>query len=158
MGCDIHPVVQVRKDGEWVSIDDKGPREEDRDPKYRWPVLVGRYYALFAILANVRQGYWEPDWIPISTPRGLPVDFRMSDEAHPGITDHEGEEMWMGDHSWSWVTVKELNDYDWSQRASRGGIEESAEEAVGEFYTRVMPWLNSLGDPKDVRLVFGFDS
>lgn len=31
-------------------------------------------------------------------------------------------------------------------------------EAVGRFYTETIPWLKTLREPEDVRLVFGFDS
>lgn len=36
--------------------------------------------------------------------------------------------------------------------------EETYAQAVGSFYTRVLPSLQKLGKPENVRLVFGFDS
>lgn len=58
-----------------------------------------------------------------------------------------GTDLWMGDHSYSWVTLDELTD--------RTGSEDSS------FW----PWVDSvlapLGKqygPENVRIVFGFDS
>ena len=159
MGCDIHAVVQVRKEGKWETIDDRGP--EGVTGGYRWRVLSNRNYAVFSILANVRNFSTAVPWPSIANPRGLPDEFGMEDECHTDAMDDDldGEKMWMGDHSHSWVTLQELDEYDWSHvRHYESGPPYSAEDACGDFYLRVIPWLRSLGNPEDVRLVFGFDS
>ena len=92
MGTDIHTVVQVLRDGKWVTV--------AKD------VATDRDYSLFAILAGVRNGYGfagipTGDAVkPISEPRGLPDDFLMDEE-----------EDYLGDHSHSWLLLSEMNDY-----------------------------------------------
>ena len=92
MGTDINGVFQSKdKDGQWHDI----------ASNYK----ENRHYQLFAVLANVRNGYGfagvrtgEPVAI-ISKPRGFPKDFPMDDESHS---------QWMGDHSHSWLTGQEM--------------------------------------------------
>lgn len=92
MGCDIHSVVQVYKDGEWRTV-----KHEPSD---------GRDYDTFAVYANVRNGYGfagvdtGEGWPFISEPRGLPVDFHVWNDDHHGT--------WMGDHSHSWLLLSEI--------------------------------------------------
>lgn len=113
MGTDIHGVFQRHSAGAWEDIPSN--YEQNRD------------YQLFAVLANVRNGYGfagvptgEPVK-PIAAQRGLPVDFVMVDDSHPlRVLEHmdprrrkyheEGEpvEVWMGDHSHSWLTGAEM--------------------------------------------------
>ena len=74
MGTDIHLVVQVRRDGAWHFVDI--PKEE----RYG-NILDHRWYDLFSILGNVRNGYGfagvttGSGFVPISDQRGLPKDF-----------------------------------------------------------------------------------
>jgi len=102
MGCDIHTVGQIRgRDGKWET-----KRENIAD---EW-----RTYDSFAVLANVRNGSGfagcdtGEGWKPIAEPRGLPEGFKMKYEDH--IYDYDEKKKWMGDHSHSWVTLKELKD------------------------------------------------
>lgn len=105
MGTDIHGVFQ-RHDGiNWVDI--SSTYEQDR------------HYQLFAVLAGVRNGR---EVTPISEPRGLPADFKVVDEENHPIESlsimspwrqkyHEATEaleVWMGDHSHSWLTSSEM--------------------------------------------------
>lgn len=110
MGTDIHAVWQAKKDNQWVDV----PSTWDQD----------RHYALFAWLANVRNGYGfagvptHKEIKPIAEPRGLPNDFTMGDdERHVTArvnaaphrqkwTDDDG--VWMGDHSFSWLILDEI--------------------------------------------------
>lgn len=114
MGTDIHPVWQKKnKDNTWTDV--KANYDEDRD------------YYLFAWLADVRNGFGfagikthEPIK-PISKPRGLPSDFQI-DEDGCHITsretcpdwrleyhrDNEPYNIWLGDHSHSWLTWDEI--------------------------------------------------
>lgn len=114
MGCDIHGVFQVKySDGKW--------RTEDK-------IENDRNYKLFAILANVRNGFEfagiktnEP--IPhIQEQRGLPKDFKVDDnygETH----EWRGEEIWMGDHSYGWLNFDEIFNYpNWDQKLAETGI------------------------------------
>lgn len=108
MGTDIHGVWQKRTQTGWQDIPSKYKQE--------------RHYSLFAVLADVRNGYGfagirTGEFVkPIAEPRGLPSDFEVVDDFHP-ITDvtctsREWElddmSVWMGDHSFSWLTGSEM--------------------------------------------------
>jgi hypothetical protein len=116
MGTDIHGVFQRHNPATNVW--------EDVESKYE----QGRHYQLFAVLADVRNGTGfagvrtgEPV-NPISNPRGYPADFTLVDnDDHPIVTlnhmdprrrkYHEADEpmtIWMGDHSHSWLSGKEM--------------------------------------------------
>ena len=116
MGTDIHGVFQRRNgSNEWVDV----PSKYDES----------RHYQLFAVLADVRNGFGfagipTGDAVrPIDQPRGLPKDFPCSADQHTTIKevwDASGQEryykpgengygeVWMGDHSHSWLTGAEM--------------------------------------------------
>lgn len=107
MGTDIHGVFQRRAGNQWHDI----PSLYEQD----------RHYQLFAVLAGVRNGYGFAGVptgeavTPISEPRGLPIDFPVDDDSH-----HEAGkllEIWMGDHSYSWLTGAEM--LAWAETAPR---------------------------------------
>lgn len=113
MGTDIHGVWQKRTPQGW----------EDVASVYQ----QDRHYQLFAVLAGVRNGYGfagiltgEPV-TPIAEPRGLPADFAVIEDAHPVAslsimtpwqqqyhTPDDELSVWMGDHSYSWLTSTEM--------------------------------------------------
>lgn len=121
MGTDIHGVWQRRNKA--ATKETNLQSWEDIESRY----TQDRHYQLFAVLADVRNGYGFAGVItgepikPVSDPRGLPNDFYMVDDAHP-ITDikfvdsrrveyytaDEAKEIWMGDHSHSWLTGEEM--------------------------------------------------
>jgi len=113
MGTDIHAVFQKKTSTGWEDIPS------------RWE--QNRHYFLFSFLADVRNGYgfagvrtYEPV-IPVAAPRGYPPDFVVEDDEHPvtcANTDphrekyrEPGEPIWMGDHSHTWLTGKEILDH-----------------------------------------------
>ena len=114
MGCDIHLYVEKRVNKKWVyaSAKDHGCNTQFGE-QYGYDYWYdGRNYSLFSILANVRNGYGfagcvtGEGFMPISEPRGLPKDVCLK------IKKESAE--WGGDgHSHSWLTLKELQDYDW---------------------------------------------
>ncbi len=164
MGCDIHIVTQVRRDGRWVTEPASVP--DDRD------------YRSFAVMAGVRNYGTNPPIVPISEPRGLPPDF----------VEEEGDDT--GDHSKSWLTLAELLSVDMSRTITMTGI--VSQEAASAWKNRgvrpsswcqgtsdvtavriewpqtlaetlhLLPFLiealKPLGEPEDVRIVFGFDN
>lgn len=159
MGCDIHLMAEVRH--RYVDASKKpeekrefwswvAPAPEDRREPFNsnrhdahahlWHVAEwysGRSYALFGILAGVRS-----DEEPIVEPRGLPED--MSHEVK-----HASEEcdfFWLGDHSFSWLTLAELLEH--RQRIAK----------VSPEFDKVITALQKVGPPEDVRIVFGFDN
>jgi hypothetical protein len=151
MGCDIHLIVQARRDGVWedVVLNLDGEVEYDEFNDSFWE---SQSYATFAVLANVRN---DPAWdiTPISTPRGLPDDFECRDDRTPSmrpieagrlIGDVERNGNDLGEHSHSWVTLAELK-----------AVPEDQQWALPDTW---IPELEKFGAPDDVRLVFGFDS
>jgi hypothetical protein len=182
MGTDIHPYVEVRKNGAWTRAKVDVPRD--------------RNYFAFGKLANVRNGsgfagcdMGDP-LRPIAEPRGLPPD--------TSIQNNEIEE-WrssdyvsLGDHSFSWVMLSELLAIDYNAKVTmRGMISPEQYEHFTKYKGQYPPqtycgWTTQkdwkqvewqeplmtaaplllkiiasichLGKPEDVRLVFGFDS
>jgi len=117
MGHDIHGVFQRydKATSQWHDVSSSYDQ--------------GRDYQLFAILAGVRKerfistqtGYAVE---PIAEPRGLPDDFKIVGNTHFVATiEHidqrrreflkEDEELkiWMGEHSYSWLTGDEMLDW-----------------------------------------------
>lgn len=120
MGTDIHGIFQKRTPAGWVDV------TTDYDER--------RDYQLFSVLAGVRNGYGFAGVPtgevvqPTDKPRGLPADFPIDGkDAHPVTTvelmgwrskhHEEGEkvEVWMGDHSHSWLTGAEI--LAWAEKA-----------------------------------------
>lgn len=148
MGCDIHLIVQARRDGKWEDVE----LNLDGTNEYNESFWESQSYATFAVLAAVRN--WpESGLTPISTPRGLPDDFECQDDRVPsrrrfnlgalvGDVERNGKDL--GEHSHSWVTLAELK-----------AVPEDQRWALPEGW---IPELEKYGAPDDVRLVFGFDS
>lgn len=114
MGTDIHPVVEVRqKDGSWRAVKPPTPRYDHEDPCWRWE--FDRSYDSFAVMADVRNGYGcagvdtGNGFVPIAEPRGIPKDFSLPD-------------YYVGDHSFSWLTLAEIKAYDWTRRTKKRGV------------------------------------
>lgn len=139
MGCDIHGRVQYRyEDGEWF---DDGPIPDCRS------------YRLFAALAGVRNGYGfagmpthEPIK-PISEPRGLPDD----------IPNHD-DQIWFGDHSFSWLTLDEIRTWDGWDKCLSDMPDVPLRQRCSSFH-KWLEWQESRQLSTDYgRIVFGFDS
>lgn len=189
MGCDIHLHVEIRSSGKWKRFtddhfsmsewDQKYYKKEKTDTPFDW-----RDYSMFAFFADVRNY----DCLePLSEPRGLPEDSDYLDEV---IADDWGTPVTVRRsveesdfHSRSWLTLKELLDFDydktfWNRRITRvthneyGGFFSDgaalAEEGEGEImtyrdnlagmYFTHLEELKQLGEPEDVRIVFWFDN
>ena len=133
MGCDIHSYVEKKEGSEWVAVRNINPRiaeyekwvkqaevrgnfeqakinkeailkmkKEELTVFEGW-LLNDRNYALFAILADVRNNY---GIIPIDNPKGLPAN--LSKKVLECSTEWEGD-----GHSYSYFTFEELLNYDW---------------------------------------------
>lgn len=132
MGCDIHCFAEIKKDGKWEKVgevfDDiyynpDKPKNKYNKPKTEEP-YAGRNYDLFAILANVRNGYGfagcdtGEGFVPICQPKGLPNDVCHEIKSESDSWGCDG-------HSHSWHTLKDLLDYDWEQvTVKRGWVSE----------------------------------
>lgn len=149
MGCDIHSVIQ----GQWLF-----PEDGKTDETCWHTVSEGfheRDYQLFGILAGVRG----PDE-PIVQPRGLPADFKMLEYEHPIPADFmfravfrhpHGHEPWiyyMGEHSYTWYTLKELGKVKvGKQHPAIAEIARLMEDLAINYY-----------EMRNWRIVIGFDS
>lgn len=113
MGCDIHGVFQKLDGDKWVDV----PTTYEFD----------RHYQLFAVLADVRN---DNGVEPIAEPRGLPEDFVVHGDRHPAGSldilpkyhrEHrkpgEPMEVWMGQHSFSWLSAEEMLSWYGSRRS-----------------------------------------
>lgn len=143
MGTDIHLTIE-RFDSdlqEWevVSPENLAPQDDWEKEQGRWSWYGGRNYSLFAILADVRNG--TPDgspqygivrgyFKPIAPLRGIPKD--ASAEYR-----EDAERGW--GHSYTWLTLKEVLDYDWSQTSTRRGYLSPMEFAELHFRDRPIP-------------------
>lgn len=138
MGCDIHLAVEVQNgDGKWEralpppeACDPwlaKQAAEQPDDRYYTERARVtwfhDRNYNLFAILAGVRNGY---DLESISEPRGLPDDLslelrKLNYDDPLYVESEDSNDISLGDHSQSWLTLAELLAFDWSREFKEGG-------------------------------------
>ncbi len=143
MGCDIHLYVEARREtGVWESKDTWTRDEDCEEVRRIWDVdyddqhYTGCNYALFAILANVRN---EPVrdidevLIPISEPRGLPSNTDLQIQR---ASDHWGED----GHSHSWLTLRELMEFDWTRMGIRRALVD------GNEYTQWARWNKTHGE------------
>ena len=177
MGCDIHSFAEKKVNNKWEKIGEhfslgdwekQHYKKEKGENPFDW-----RSYSMFAFLADVRNyDHCEP----VSKPKGLPND--VCDEVKKEYEDWECD-----DHSASYLTLKELLEFDydkvfWNRRISRttynenGGsftngaaIAEEREgthvtyrEKLGEFFFTHLEELKELGNPDEVRVVFWFDN
>lgn len=109
MGTDIHVQLEYRKKGEkqWHWLGEYLP---DFINKGHLSPCTDRCYLWFGLLADVRNGYGfagcdlgDPVE-PIAPHRGLPRD--MSESLLKS-------DVWLGDHSFTWVHGDELANFDW---------------------------------------------
>lgn len=114
MGCDIHLYVEKKIDGQWISQDKWTKDDDSISVSYGDRFYGDRNYDLFAILADVRNGYGfagietGEGFNPISKPKGVPGD---ASQQYLKVV-----EQWDCDgHSHSYFTLRELLNYDWTQ-------------------------------------------
>lgn len=185
MGCDIHSFAERKRNGKWEKVEEgfieiSNEKEKSNEP-FDW-----RSYTIFAFLAGVRN---YDCCEPISEPKGLPDDSEFLNEIYDedafyGVATTNKQDIEEGYHSCSYLTLKELLDFDyektfWNRRISRttyrtdGSVSGSngaclAEEGEGEIITyrenlgsnffKEIEELKTLGEPENVRVVFYFDS
>lgn len=131
MGCDIHVCVELKESwgNKWCACILEDGAFSDRN------------YVLFGMLAGVRG-----DGPTISEPRGWPPD--LSPEVKTAIEND------MGDHSASWLTVKEILEF------HKSGEQQQYCEHFFNWLRFESTWLEYIvkETPERVRLVFNFDS
>ena len=157
MGCDIHLYAEKRQEGKWVTADkwtdNPDYPEDSKNPKWvdgGWSgkgsndrfYTDGRNYNLFCALAHVREWHFEGKPPVIAELKGMPED--CCEE-----TKMERESWGSDGHSDSWLTLKELEDFDWSSYGT----------TCDDFKNEVIPKMKALAEnPEDVRIVFWFDN
>lgn len=154
MGCDIHLYVEVKKKRsftdrlkfwvkpKWESFDNWVIEDDNyltTNPRF---YTGGRCYNLFAALCGVRSFLFEPEPPRISEPKGLPSD--VSNEVLK-VSNQWGTD----GHSHSWNTLKELEDFNWSEYG----------ETCNRFLDEVLPKMRKLSNnSENVRIVYFFDN
>jgi hypothetical protein len=148
-------------DGRWSLYDWKSKyvvgKYKDGEPKLNYqemfkdPLYIGRNYDLFAILADVRNGTGFAGIVtgerkqPISAQRGLPAD--VSQEVAK-----ESETWGCDGHSHSWLTLREVTEYDYDRSTVNFGV--VSEKEFVEFIEHGKPrgWCGDVSGSK-VRVV-----
>lgn len=173
MGCDIHSRAQVKTPDGWKTVtapifpSDNPELFKDGSEYWNKPTVEPfswRSYGMFAFLANVRNYSYV---LSISEPRGLPEDMPSYD---PYDSSFE-----YGDHSFSWLSLKELLDFDYdaefkdrrcmsdgSGAADAGpgnGVKTTFRKFLGPLFFRDLAIISALQFPvESIRVVFGFDN
>lgn len=142
MGCDIHLYVEARgSNNEWASRDKWTKQEATEDEPEYWDVddeyYGSRNYRLFSILAGVRnnelRGETGEPIVPIAEPRGLPPNVCELVRAISDCMGYDG-------HSHSWLTLRELMEFNWEQTATlRGWVD-------GLTYKNWIKWARARGE------------
>ena len=117
MGVDITLFAEHRTpDGAWSVVDPLVPNldyfPDDPDfadqPEFIPKALdIARCSALFAILAGVNNTRTATPYSPISLPRGIPADAAAETK--------QWFDSWEGAFAASWLTIDEIDAYDWSR-------------------------------------------
>ncbi len=132
MGCDIHIVIQRQEaDGSWIELPwqrepytFKGARPAVNGFPVAPACFSDRNYDLFAILADVRNGSGfagiktGEGWPSIAPDRGLPDGFD-SNAVLPCPMYREYGPRYIGDHSFTWVSLDELKAFAWDTVSTR---------------------------------------
>lgn len=114
MGTDIHMAAEVRKNNKWELVKQEVFPYPYEDGALTSCPYMARNYDLFAMLADVRNGYGFAGCptgtiiTPIADPKGYPEDM-----------DPETMKMMSEEHSASYLTLQELLDYDWEGQFKR---------------------------------------
>jgi hypothetical protein len=153
MGCDIHCYGERRVNGAWEVFDgplsswsryERKHEEEDDEGnviatrRIPLPVYSGRNYALFTILAGVRD-YGPRESKRIADPRGVPDDASAD---YLFIVESWG----VDGHSHSWLTLRELAAWPWGEKFKRKGLVDAyyyAEWKARDFRDDPLSWCES---------------
>jgi hypothetical protein len=133
MGCDIHFLLERRDGNDWVSCDEWTTDPLPWDPDFQVPTTrfySDRNFDMFAILANVRNGYGTAGldtgdgFNVIAMPKGLPDDLSPEVQA---LAVYEIDDM--GCHTPTWLTLSEILAFNWDQTTTNRGFVEGPDYA-----------------------------
>lgn len=190
MGADIHSFVEIRKENKWELFEeDVFPvyKDEKIDSPFNW-----RSYSLFGFLADVRN---YSNCKPISENKGMPDDSEYLNSESDDNFGYGGQKSTTTKkddirndgnyHSFSWLSLKELLDFDYDStfedlrytrelvndkgivygsngaavaNPGEGKIISYKEHLSGSGFFDDLEVLKTLGAPEDVRVVFYFDN
>jgi hypothetical protein len=153
MGCDIHLYVEKRVNGAWESADKWSPNEyyseeggNKEQVKYEDAFYNNRNYKLFSVLADVRNGYGFAGIptgeviTPICSPKELPKDCTDKVKLESEIWGCDG-------HSHSWLTVAELDSYDWDKGIIIYGCLTQSQYAALKNGEKPNSWSGAISGP-----------
>src|SRR5688500_15176320 len=129
MGCDIHLFVEKKVGGRWHRWERTEEVKVDDAYAYtrNYYGYNDRNYDVFAMLADVRNGRGFAGvetgsrFNVIAAPKGIPPFEKL--ELRPSGEVQEEIERWDGDgHSHSYLTLAELEAYDWTQKREHHGV------------------------------------
>ena len=137
MGCNIHGFIEVMEfpDSErdkWWSVHE---------------IPYTRNYRFYAAIAGVRN-YIEIT--PISEPKGMPYDASM-------MSDVTAKEDGADGHTHSWLTYREIKEYDWLQDIGEGMLIDNVHIHFKSLMNEMRFLAKHYGDER-VRVVFWFDN
>ena len=137
MGCNIHGFIETMEypdseNARWWSVHE---------------IPYTRNYRFYAAIAGVRN-YIEIT--PISKPKGIPEDASMMSKV-------EAEEMGRDGHSHSWLTYKEIKEYDWLQDVGGSLLIDNVHTHFKSLMNE-MRFLASTYGEEGARVVFWFDN
>lgn len=137
MGCDEHFYLEVKQGGKWIAEKPTpyayGSPGEERVPQF--DITGGRNYAAYAVLADVRNGHGFAGidtgngFKVISEPKGLPKNVSKEIKAISDEWDADG-------HSHTWLTLKELRDFEWWRTSTMRGVLEARQYAAWRMYDK----------------------
>lgn len=141
MGCDIHTVIQVKNSDRWVDVVVDS--------------FTDRNYSAFNLLVGVRASH-HLHYVPISEHGCLPEGFEINEYSY-----HSG--YWMGDHSYSYLTLEEMQKYPYWDTGQVALLVLDNSPSHNAVYTVLMPELVRIAkehkvQPNEIRIVFGFDN
>jgi hypothetical protein len=140
MGCDIHPVLEVRRDYGWEAV---ALLPSDCD------------YAMFTAISGLRDYNWKgrgPDWKPLAAEK---ADNYWEGRGMPSDTDfHTNHTVNMDHHSHTWFTLKEMEGYD------AAWLDNEIHNDQWSMWLKIMRFYRDLYGVKDdeVRAVVSYDN
>jgi len=142
MGLDMSCFCEIRGcDGKWQLF--------HGDFERTW-VFGDRFYSVFAFLSGIRN---EEYGLPvIAKPRGLP------DGASDWILEHCDRDQEYGDWYVSWLSLKELLDYDYDLIFcdAKTGEMRTMRQSLPSLFFETLEMLQSFAKSEDLRLIFWF--
>jgi len=136
MGTDIHLRLEAKTPDGWKCIKPCWPQypyPKDENGETIWPTddPTERNYNVFAFLAGVRNGYGfafcyrHKPIEPAFAGRGIPTNSEYNDPHDKCETDEDFEAIprgvWLGEHSFTWATITELQALEWEAEFTSGG-------------------------------------